>query len=498
MATFPSQSAVAQRLGNQYEIQSNIGQPFGYQQLRARDLKSHRPVVIKSLTVGEKTPTGDICCFEREIHLLKSLSHPTIPDYVDDFSMDTAEGKGQVLVQAHQGGQTLEQYIKSGKEFSEAEIKSIAKQLLQGLMYFHSKGLVHRDIKPSNISLAATETETGQASWLNLGTVQYLQAQRPDALVGTYGYMPPEQVGGQAAFTSDLYSLGATLVYLTLGRHLGELPRKGHTVQFACNPARLSTNFQQWINWLIEPRVANRPASAKQALGALNHLPLAMLKRRLWHPQKAELTPVPITTSGQARGLDQHQPFFTKIQSKKSPHSLELTVPAVGIKSHAFKRAAVSLSIGSVLLGAALCLLNMLDFSGALLASTDGLATLTAAILAVVGCVYSWRFLRSGLRQLQMCLLRRVQIQIESDVLLVSYRYWLRSPVYIVNTKRECIYNISALPDGSALRVLTHHNRTQNACLCYKLTIDDGALSRRDVRWLTSLLNDWCTYPRAV
>ena len=70
MATFPSQSAVAQRLGNQYEIQSSIGQPFGYQQLRARDLKSQRSVVIKSLTVEEKTPTGDICCFEREIHLL--------------------------------------------------------------------------------------------------------------------------------------------------------------------------------------------------------------------------------------------------------------------------------------------------------------------------------------------------------------------------------------------------------------------------------------------
>ncbi|MEL6489476.1 MAG: serine/threonine-protein kinase [Cyanobacteria bacterium J06634_6] len=495
MATFPSQSAVAQRLGNQYEIQSSIGQPFGYQQLRARDLKSQRSVVIKSLTVEEKTPTGDICCFEREIHLLKSLSHPTIPEYVDDFSMDTDEGKGQVLVQTHQGGQTLEQYIKSGKEFSEAEIKSIAKQLLQGLIYFHSKGLVHRDIKPSNISLVALDSEIGQASWLNLGTVQYLQAQRPDALVGTYGYMPPEQVGGQAAFTSDLYSLGATLVYLTLGRHLGELPRKGYAVQFACSPSRLSGNFQQWINWLIEPRVANRPASAKQALGALNHLPLAMLKQRLCQPKKAQLTPVPITTNGQARGLEQYQPFFTKIQSRKSPRALALTIPAVGIQSSAFKRAVVSLGIGSMLLGAALYLLNMLELSATLLASTDGLATLTAAILAVVGCVYSWRFLSSGLRQLQVSLLRQVQIQIESDVLLVSYRYWLRSPIYIVNTKRECIYNISALPDGSALRILTHHNRTQNACLCYKLTVNDGMLSRRDVRWLTSLLNEWRTHP---
>ena len=452
-----------------------------------------RNIEAGGLTFEENTPTGDICCFEREIHLLKSLSHVTIPGYVNDFCVETSEGKGQILVQEHNSGQTLEQYIQAGREFSEAEIKSIAKQLLQGLIYFHRKGLVHRDIKPSNISLVANDHSIGQATWLNLGTMQYIQAQRPDALVGTYGYMPPEQVGGQAAFASDLYSLGATLVYLTLGHHLGELPRKGPAVQFGCSPSRLSANFQQWINWLIEPHVGDRPASAQQALKALNQLPLAMLKRRLWTPQKAQLTPVPITTSGR----NHYQPFFTNIQSKKRPHSLELTIPAVGVHSHAFRRTLPPLLLGSALLGAAPYLLNLLDFSSAssLLASTDGLATLTAAILAMVGCVYSFRFLKSGLHQLQIALLRRIKIQIESDVLLVSYNYWLRSPQYIVNTKRECIYNISALPDGSALRILTHHNRTQSSCLCYKLTVNDGMLSRRDVRWLTSLLNDWRTAP---
>ena len=126
-------------------------------------------------------------------------------------------GKGLVLVQSHTGGQTLEEQIESGRTFSEPEIKAIAKQLLQGLIYFHSKGLEHRDIKPSNVAVAGSVNELGQATWLNLGTVQYIQAQRPDALVGSYGYMPPEQVGGQAAFASDLYSLGATLVYLTVG-----------------------------------------------------------------------------------------------------------------------------------------------------------------------------------------------------------------------------------------------------------------------------------------
>lgn len=522
MATFPQKSIVARRLGDHYEILEPIGQPFGYQQLLASDTHNQRRVIIKSLTIEKNTPTGDICCFEREIHLLESLQHPTIPRCIESFSLDTAEGKGLVLVQSHQGGFTLEEQIAAGKTFSEAEIKAIAKQLLKGLVYFHSKGLVHRDIKPSNITVSThsakkgqsqkgkspkdkfrkgkqtnsrkQSVDIGQAAWLNLGTVQYIQAQSPDAMVGTYGYMPPEQIGGQAKFASDLYSLGATLIFLAAGVHLGDLPRNGHTPKFACDTSRLSADFQQWINWLIEPHVNNRPASAKKALRSLKRLPLAMLKQRLWKKKRAHMTPVPITTNGR----NHYQPFFTQIRSQKKPHSLELTVPPIGIRSTAFRQALVPLTIGTVMLVCAIYLAHLLDFSGtfsgALLTSPEGLATLVAAVLAVVGCTYSFRFLSNGLHQLQICLLRRVQIQIESDVLLIAYRYWLRAPVYIVNTKRDCIYNISALPDGSALRILTHHNRTEASCLCYKLTLDDGMISRRDVRWLTSLLNDWRSY----
>jgi len=525
MASFPSKSIVARRLGDHYDILEPIGQPFGYQQLLASDTQNQRPVVIKSLAIEQNTPTGDICCFEREIHLLESLQHPTIPRCIESFSLDTAEGKGLVLVQSHQGGRALEAQIAAGKSFSEAEIKAIAKQLLQGLVYFHSKGLVHRDIKPSNIAVSTLDANSnqqnassnhqlahqqnskqnrkrdrkssltiGQATWLNLGTVQYIQAQSTDAMVGTYGYMPPEQIGGKAKFASDLYSLGATLIYLAAGVHLGDLPRNGHQPQFTCDTSRLSADFQQWINWLIEPHVKNRPASAKQALRSLNHLPLAMLKRRIWKAKKAQMSPVPITTNGR----NHYQPFFTQIRSKKKPHSLELTIPPIGIRSAAFKQALVPLAMGTIMLSAAVYLAHLLNFSSAfsaaLLTSPNGLATLLAAALAVVGCTYSFRFLTSGLKQLQICLLRRVQIQIEADVLLVAYRYWLQAPKYIVNTKRDCIYNISALPDGSALRILTHHNRTEASCLCYKLTLSDGMLSRRDVRWLTSLLNDWRSY----
>ena len=489
-----SKSAVIERLGDRYEILQPIGQPFGQQQqLLARDRRQQRPVVIKSLTVEENTLPEDISCFEREIHLLKSLSHPTIPRYLDSSTINTPDGKGLVLVQTHAGGQTLAKQVSSGQVYSEATIKAIARQLLQSLIYLHGQGLVHRDINPENVTLVTHNLLPGQACWLNLGTVQYVQVQRPDTLVGTYGYMPPEQVGGQATFSSDLYSLGATLIYLATGCHLGELPGQRLRVEFACAATRLSPRFQQWLNWLIKPSMSDRPVSAQQALSALNYLPLAMSKQRLqrlWRSPKAR-GPVPIAPSAQA----QAQPFFTQIKSAKKSRSFELVVPPAGLRSVYCKRALPPLVVGSAMLALALYLMTLLTFSPAMFTSFSGLAALAAACLGIVGCVYSLRFLRSGLTLLDSALLRQIYIQLEADVLLIAYKHRWRSPVYIVNTKRSDIYSISALPNGEALRILTHQNRTRVRYSCYKLAVSDGALSHRDIRWLTSLLNDWRHQP---
>lgn len=513
----------AQRPSQRYEIVQPIGHPFGYQQFLAKDTHHQRSVIIKSLAIEENTPTGDICCFEREIHLLESLNHPTIPQYIDSFTVDdavqgNADGtkldgtklagaqtiqKGLVLVQNHHGGRTLAQQVSSGHAYSEAEIKAIAKQLLSGLIYLHRKGLVHRDIKPESIAIASTDIGMSQVSWLNLGTVQYVQAQRNDALVGTYGYMPPEQVGGQATFSSDLYSLGATLIYLATGRHLGELPHRpnsgGLRVQFACSPSKLSPRFQQWLNWLIEPYVGDRPASAKQALKSLNNLHLSMLKRQMLAPARAHMLPVPITNGNR----DKYEPFFTQIKSVKKMRSFELIVPPVGMHAAQAKLIFPPLVMGVTLLTVALHLLSLLRFSPSMLTSAsgliDGMASMAAASLALIGCLYSFRFLSNAFRLINRFMFRQIYIQLEADVLLIAYKALLSAPEYVVNTRRADIYSICALPghdtEAGSLRILTHHNRTRNPYDCFKLNLTDGALSHRDIRWLTSLINDWRHQP---
>ena len=487
MATFSS-SAVIERLSDRYEFLQSIGQPLGYQQLLATDIQQRQPVVIKSLSLEKGTSAGDICCFEREIQLLTSLRHPTIPRHIDSFTLDTSEGKELVLVQAHSPhSQTLTRQMAAGRRYREDEIRSIAKQLLKGLIYLHGKGLVHRDITPSNIAIAASEQALGQVSWLNLGSVQYIASQRPDAIVGTYGYMPVEQVGGQARFASDLYSLGATLIYLVTGRQPQDLPRDGSKIVFSCQPSYLSASFQQWISWLIEPHVGDRPKSAQQALGALNRLPFSMFKRQLKQPKTANLMPIPIVS----KPYTQEQLYFTKIRQLERPRSLDIIIPPVGFKNADYTKTLPPILMGSALLGLGIYLMSLLNFSWNMLTHTSGVVSFLAACLAATGMVYGTKFLFVGLRLLDNELFREVHIQLESNVLLIAYKYWLRSPFYVVNSRRQDIYNVSALPDCSALRVLTHRNRTEMSSDSYKLTTHHGNLTPRDIRWLTSLLNDW-------
>ncbi len=97
-------------------------------------------------------------------------------------------------------------------------LKQIAKAVLEVLIHLHHRypPIIHRDIKPSNILLTRRfEYSEGQVYLVDFGSVQAAACERGTiTVVGTYGYMPPEQFGGRAVPASDLYGLGATLIAL--------------------------------------------------------------------------------------------------------------------------------------------------------------------------------------------------------------------------------------------------------------------------------------------
>ncbi|CBJ26153.1 protein kinase domain [Ectocarpus siliculosus] len=185
--------------------------------------------------------------FQREAKVLKGLRHPGIPRYLDCFEEESEErGKTFLLVQQLAPGRTLEQMVEDGWRPTEAEVRRIAERVLEILVYLHGlrPAIVHRDLKPENIVIEGGSSG-GRVFLVDFGGVQGAVTDKPSStVIGTYGYMSPEQFRGEAVAESDLYALGGTVLFLLSGgRHPSDfqdgsgLPRTG-AVRPACgNPA---------------------------------------------------------------------------------------------------------------------------------------------------------------------------------------------------------------------------------------------------------------------
>jgi serine/threonine protein kinase len=301
----------SQVLGERYEVQQQLGKKAGRRTLLARDLLNGELVVIKLLSFSSDFEWDDLKLFEREAETLKSLSHPAIPGYLDYFEVNSSAFKGFALVQTYIPAKTLEQYLTSGRTFTEAEVKQIAKGLLEILIYLHGRQppVIHRDIKPSNIMLSdRSGNSMGQPYLVDFGSVQTVAATQGGTItvVGTYGYMPPEQFGGRTCVASDLYSLGATLIYITCGIHPADLPQKDFQIQFE-HVAHLSLAFTKWLKQMTHPSLERRFTSASEALEVLER------------PQIKNIA-----------SLVHLQPVGSKIKFTKDEHFLEILIPPTG------------------------------------------------------------------------------------------------------------------------------------------------------------------------
>ena len=301
-------------LVGRYKILQQLGRGNGRRIFLAYDLQTQQQVAIKLLLLGQDFDWQALKLFDREAKILQSLDHPAIPRYLNFFELDSAcdrilkspgslqevvltdtsqvseasptlrvlptiasSRKGFALVQSYVAEQSLEVQLKAGRTFSETEVKQLARSLLEILIYLHglTPPAIHRDIKPSNILLSnRSGHRSGQIYLVDFGSVKVLTARKGGTLtvVGTYGYIPPEQFGGRAVPASDLFSLGKTLIYLMTGVHpAGSLQQdcrnrlKGTVMM---DPA-----FADWLLWLTEPALEQRPESAIAALKRLENLP---------------------------------------------------------------------------------------------------------------------------------------------------------------------------------------------------------------------------------
>ncbi len=320
-------------LNARYEVVQQLGKNAGRQTLLARDLKTQELVVVKLLLFSNDFEWQHLKLFEREAETLKAISHRAIPSYLNYFELDSPNGKGFALVQTYVEGKSLDEHLKAGRTFSEVEVKEIAIALLSILIYLHGRQppVIHRDIKPSNILLTnCSGNSVGEVHLVDFGSVQTLAAKEGGTItvVGTYGYMPPEQFGGRTVPASDLYSLGATLIALVTGSHPADLPQKDGRIQFE-QVANLSPAFANWLRCMCEPSLDRRSTSAFEALQAL---------------EQEQLTK-------NSAPLVVHKPPGSKILLTKDANSLEILIPAKGLNSDTGLRFFIALLYLTVLPG---------------------------------------------------------------------------------------------------------------------------------------------------
>jgi eukaryotic-like serine/threonine-protein kinase len=262
-----------QILGDRYEVARQLGKKSGRWTLLARDLTNNSPVVLKLMFMDEEMHPDDLKRFKRELQTLQSIDHPALPKYLGYFEMDLANSRVLALIQSYLAGRSLDKYLKKGRKLTETEALQIAKTTLNILSYLHDHQppIVHRDIQPSNILLSRKLDQLASQVWLvDFGSVKSFSSTENASftLVGTFGYMPPEQMGGRFVKASDLYSLGVTLVTAITGVEPAELPQRGLRIDLkqipvimACDPA-----FVEWLRQMIEPELTQRFKSAEEAL----------------------------------------------------------------------------------------------------------------------------------------------------------------------------------------------------------------------------------------
>ena len=212
------------RLGP-YEILSAIGAGGMGEVYRAKDPRLGRDVAIKVLPASFSADADRLRRFEQEAKAAGVLNHPNITAVHDIGQHDGAPYVVQELLE----GETLRALLAGGK-LSARKTIDYSLQIVHGLAAAHEKGIVHRDLKPENIfvtndgrvkildfGLAKLTLIEGKDQGTNLPTAT--QGTEPGVVMGTLGYMSPEQVRGKPADPrSDIFSFGAILYEMLSGK----------------------------------------------------------------------------------------------------------------------------------------------------------------------------------------------------------------------------------------------------------------------------------------
>ena len=256
-------------LHDRYQVGAQIGKGGQGITFRGLDLQSGAEIAIKELAIDVAESWKAIDLFQREARALQNLDHPSIPNYIDAFSEeDPSRGVRFFLIREFVPGETFQELINRDEVLTSRAAFSFSEHLLDILEYLHGlhPPVIHRDIKPSNLILRPD----GSIALIDFGAVQVVSPHTTmgSTIVGTSGYIAPEQLAGRTRESSDLYSLGATLLHLMTHIHPADLPMERMRLRFE-EHLNAPTSLLNFLQGILEPVAEDRISSAAQARAVL-------------------------------------------------------------------------------------------------------------------------------------------------------------------------------------------------------------------------------------
>lgn len=260
--------------GDRYAVIRLLGEGGQAATFEAVDKKQGKLVAIKRFRVRGAKSWKEVELAEREARVLASLSHHGLPRYIEHF-----EENGELfLVTEKIEGESLAALQKQGAPIVQEDVIRFLRETAEILDYLHGRTppVVHRDIKPSNV----LRRPDGSFVLIDFGAVRdKMKPEGGSTVVGTFGFMAPEQFQGRAMPTSDVYAVGATALTMLTGQQPENLPHKGLGIDVAAALGG-SANLQlvAALSAMLEPDPDRRAKSLSPLVASLRDTPRKTIK----------------------------------------------------------------------------------------------------------------------------------------------------------------------------------------------------------------------------
>jgi hypothetical protein len=241
--------------GGRYEMDGLLGHGGQGATFVGTDRKTGARVAVKVLDLKHAADWKRVELFEREARTLRQVEHEGMPAFVDLLE-DPGTG-ARALVMTLVQGEDFGAVLARDGPLSEAALWRVLLDVTDVLRTLHgqSSPVVHRDIKPKNL----VRRPDGRICVVDFGGVGK-KSEGGSTVVGTFGYMAPEQLYGRSAPATDLYALGATLLTLATGKEPEELAHKGLSLDVDKAGPGLSEPLRIMLKRMLAPDPEDRPA----------------------------------------------------------------------------------------------------------------------------------------------------------------------------------------------------------------------------------------------